>query len=119
MDRMRQDRIFKTEGAHGQDIFRGDVSCQTHFFGGGGGGWVVGGLAKLHLVGALLVEGRSLPCPKSGRELAKVAESVLFISCDITGGSKAPLLTGFNRIAIHFPCVGSWMAPGQGSLWLI
>ena len=28
-------------------------------------------------------------------------------------------LTGFNRIAIHFPCVGSWMAPGQGSLWLI
>ena len=28
-------------------------------------------------------------------------------------------LTGFNRIAIHFPCVGSWMAPEQGSPWLI
>ena len=28
-------------GAHGQDISRGDVSCQTHFFGGEGvcGGW--------------------------------------------------------------------------------
>ena len=23
-------------------------------------------------------------------------------------------LIGFNRIAIHFPCVGSWMAPGAG-----
>ena len=31
---------FKTVGAHGQDIFRGDVSCQTHFFRGGGGGAV-------------------------------------------------------------------------------
>ena len=28
-------------------------------------------------------------------------------------------LTGFNRIAIHFPCVGSWMAPGQGSPGLV
>ena len=28
-------------------------------------------------------------------------------------------LTGFNRIAIHFPCVGLWMAPGQRSLRLI
>ena len=28
----------------GQDIFRGDVSCQTHFFRGGR-------VAKLHLVG--------------------------------------------------------------------
>ena len=39
---------FKTVGAHGQDIFRGDVSCQTHFFRGGrGGGGGVGG-KKLH-----------------------------------------------------------------------
>ena len=33
---------FKTVGASGKDIFRGDVSCQTHFF--------RGGVAKLHLV---------------------------------------------------------------------
>ena len=31
-------------GAPGQDIFRGDVSCQTHFWGGGvEGGWGGGG----------------------------------------------------------------------------
>ena len=45
---MHRDRAgFKTVGAPGQDIFRGDVSCQTYFFrgvvgaggeGGGGGG---------------------------------------------------------------------------------
>ena len=29
------------------------------------------------------------------------------------------ILSVFNRIAIHFPCVGSLMAPRQGSLWLI
>ena len=45
-------------GAPGQDIFMGDVSCQTHFFregeertGGGGGGGGEGGLAKLHFGG--------------------------------------------------------------------
>ena len=60
-------------GALGQDIFRCDVSCQTHFFRGGGvegggseapfgggpfgggeGGWVGGG------------GGASLPCHKCG-----------------------------------------------------
>ena len=25
-------------------------------------------------------------------------------------------LTGFNRIAIHFPCVGSWMAPDDANI---
>ena len=43
--------VLRAVGAPGQDIFRGDVSCQTHFFRG------VGGVAKLHLVGALLVGG--------------------------------------------------------------
>ena len=57
---------FKTVRAPRQDIIRGDVSCQTHFFRGGG---EVEGVAKLHLVGALLVGallgggGASLPSP--------------------------------------------------------
>ena len=36
---------FQTVAAPGQVIFRGDVSCQTHFFrgGGGGGGGAAGG----------------------------------------------------------------------------
>ena len=34
-------------GGPGQDIFRGDVSCQTHFFREAGGR----GVGKLHLAG--------------------------------------------------------------------
>ena len=34
---------FQTVAAPGQVIFRGDVSCQTHFFRGGGGGAAGGG----------------------------------------------------------------------------
>ena len=34
-------------GASAQDIFRGDVSCQTHFFPGGWGGGAGGGEAPL------------------------------------------------------------------------
>ena len=52
--------VFKTVGALGQDIFRGDVSsCQTHFF------RRVGGVAKLHLVGALFGGARGMcsVCP--------------------------------------------------------
>ena len=72
---------LQTAGAPGQVRFRGDVSCQTHFFRGcgvgeGGGG---GGVAKLHLVGPLLVVGPSLPCPASGPELAYAAECALSI----------------------------------------
>ena len=81
---------FNPVGAPGQDIFRGDVSFQTHFFrgvvklhlvgvrlggrglgGGGGGGWVGGGGGWGGDVGG---GGRSLPCPKSGPDcgLAKI-----------------------------------------------
>ena len=53
------------------------MSCQTHFFRGVGEG--EGVVAKLYLVGALMVGGPSLPCPKSGPELAKAAEHALSI----------------------------------------
>ena len=51
-----------------QDVFRGDGTCQTHFFRGWGGGGE--GVAKLLMVGAIFAGGPghvpSLPCPKSG-----------------------------------------------------
>ena len=50
-------------GAPEQDIFRGDVSCQTHFFRGEGG-------AKPHLVGALLVVRGGKVCPALNPALA-------------------------------------------------
>ena len=40
---------FKTVGGPGQDIFRGDVSCQTHFFRGGGGFFFRGGGDVAHI----------------------------------------------------------------------
>ena len=55
--------------------------------------------------------------PLYGNKLAFVLNykyMATIVTCDATYD-----LTGFNRIAIHFPCVGSWMASGQGSLWLI
>ena len=60
---------FKTVGAPGQDIFRGDVSCQTHFFrveGGEGGSEAPFGGGPFGGGGG----GLSLPCPKSGPEFA-------------------------------------------------
>ena len=59
--------------APGQDISRGDVSCQTHFFRKKGAG-----VAKRHLVGwePFLVGGPghvpSLHCPKSGSALYNI-----------------------------------------------
>ena len=47
-------------GGPGQDIFRGDVRCQTHFFRGGKGG---GGVARLHLVGGPFWWGPLGMCP--------------------------------------------------------
>ena len=58
--------VLRAVGAPGQDIFRGDVSCQTHFFRGVGG-------SKAPFGGGPFGGGRwgsSLPCPKSGTELA-------------------------------------------------
>ena len=62
-------------------------------------------------------------CTGGSHQLQYVRRTSLVIVCEeevisygVLGGRH---LTGFNRIAIHFPCVGSWMAPGQGSLWLI
>ena len=61
---------FKTVGTPGQDIFRGDVSCQTHFAGGWGGGGGGGSEAPF------AVHVSSLPCPKSGPDRKRAVRTV-------------------------------------------